>query len=84
MIHVSDLFRPHDDPDDHWDLACVYALACQGRVNLRGVLIDYPKPERRNDPDVLAVAQLNYLTGLSGSGDDRLAAVDREGRSSFA
>ena len=65
MIHVSDLFRPHDDPDDHWDLACVYALASEGRVDLRGILIDYPKPERRNDPDVLAVAQMNYITGLS-------------------
>jgi hypothetical protein len=65
MIHVTDLFRPHDDPDDHWDLACVYALARQECVDLRGILIDYPKPQRRNDPDVLAVAQLNHLTGLS-------------------
>jgi hypothetical protein len=65
MIHVTDLFRPHDDPDDHWDLACVYALAYQGCVDLRGILIDYPKPQRDNDPDVLAVAQLNHLTGLA-------------------
>jgi hypothetical protein len=63
MIHVTDLFRPHDDPDDHWDLACVFALAAEGKADLRGVLIDYPRPERENDPDVLAVAQLNYLTG---------------------
>lgn len=63
MIHVTDLFRPHNDPDDHWDLACVYALAHQGRVDLRGILIDYPQQNRGNDPDVLAVAQLNYLTG---------------------
>ncbi len=63
MIHVTDLFRPHDDPDDHWDLACVYALAFQGHVDLRGILIDYPKPERPNDPDVLSVSQMNYLTG---------------------
>ncbi len=63
MLHVSDLFRPHNDPDDHWDLACVYALAMQGRVDLRGVLIDFPQPERSNDPDVQAVAQMNYLSG---------------------
>lgn len=63
MLHVSDLFRPHNDPDDHWDLACVYALAHRGSVDLRGILIDYPMPERKNDPDVLAVAQMNYLTG---------------------
>ncbi len=63
MIHGTDLFRPHNDPDDHWDLACVYALACQGRVDLRGILIDYPKPDSHHDPDIRAVAQLNYLTG---------------------
>ena len=65
MIHVTDLFRPHDDPDDHWDLACVYALAYTGRVDLQGILIDSPKPQRRNDPDVLAVAQMNHLTGTA-------------------
>jgi hypothetical protein len=32
-------------------------------VNLLGVLIDFPVPQRHNDPDVLGVAQLNYLTG---------------------
>ena len=61
MLHTTDLFRPHADPDDHWDLACIYALAYQGCVDLRGVLIDYPP--RGRDPDVLAVAQMNYLTG---------------------
>lgn len=65
MIHVTDLYRPHMDPDDHWDLACVYALAFQSRADLLGVLIDYPLPGAEHDPDVLAVAQLNYLTGKS-------------------
>jgi hypothetical protein len=65
VIHLTDLFRPHNDPDDHWDLACAYALAHQGRIDLQGILIDYPQPERRSDPDVLAVAQMNYLTGLA-------------------
>ena len=63
IIHVSDLFRPHDDPDDHWDLLVAYSLAARGQLDLRGILIDYPKQERHNAPDVLAVAQLNYLTG---------------------
>jgi hypothetical protein len=64
MIHVTDLFRPFADPDDHWDLACTYALALRGDVDLRGVVIDYP-PYPDYDPDVQAVAQMNYLTGLS-------------------
>lgn len=63
MLHVTDLFRPHNDPDDHWDLACVYALAHQGRVDLRAILTDYPPAARNTDPDVLGVAQMNYLTG---------------------
>jgi hypothetical protein len=64
MIHVTDLFRPFADLDDHWDLACTYALARRGDVDLRGVVIDYP-PYPDYDPDVQAVAQMNYLTGLS-------------------
>ncbi len=64
VIHQTDLFRPHSDPDDHWDLACVYALAFGGDIELRGVVIDYPPPHHRGDPDVLALAQMNYLTGL--------------------
>lgn len=63
MIHVTDLYRPHDDPDDHWDLACVFSLAWQGNVDLLGILIDYPQTGRENNPDVLGVAQMNYLTG---------------------
>jgi hypothetical protein len=50
VLHVTDLFRPHNDPDDHWDLACVYALAHQGDIDLKGILIDYPPiswPSRR-------------------------------------
>lgn len=63
MLHVSDLFRPHNDPDDHWDLACVYALILQGRADLLGILIDHPHPGRNNAPDIHAVSQMNYLAG---------------------
>jgi hypothetical protein len=62
MVQVTDLFRPFADPDDHWDLACVFALATRGDVDLLGVIIDYP-PRVEFDPDVQAVAQMNYLTG---------------------
>lgn len=67
-VHQTDLFRPFNDPDDHWDLACVFALAAAGRADLRGVLLDYPAPwdwAREWEPDVAAVAQLNYLYALS-------------------
>jgi hypothetical protein len=64
MLHVTDLFRPHMDPDDHWDLACVYALAYRGDIDLKGVLIDHP-PENADgrNPDIAAVAQMNLIVG---------------------
>lgn len=65
LIHVTDLFHPHGDPDDHFDLASVYALALQGRFELRGVVIDYPPGFRAGDPAVVAVAQMNRLAGLA-------------------
>lgn len=65
LIHTTDLFRPHNDPDDHFDLAVIYALAMQGRVDLRGIVIDRPPPKFDGDPDVAAIAQLNHITGLT-------------------
>ncbi len=66
VIHVTDLHRPHVDPDDHWDLACIYALAHRGDIDLRGVLIDYPPAKLRDrNPDIAAVAQMNHITGLA-------------------
>ena len=62
VLHATDLFRPHVDPDDHWDLACVYALAHLGEIELKAVVIDFPP--KGKDPDIAAVAQLNHITGL--------------------
>ncbi|GHT20061.1 hypothetical protein FACS1894189_9000 [Planctomycetales bacterium] len=64
LIHVTDLYHPHDDPDDHFDLACVYSLARQGIIDLKGVGIDYPH-RQKGDPALVAVAQLNRICGLN-------------------
>jgi hypothetical protein len=64
MIHSTDLYHLHGDPDDHYDLASIYALAYQGNFDLQGILIDFPKTSKI-DPDVMGVAQMNYLTGLA-------------------
>ncbi|MBN2270294.1 MAG: nucleoside hydrolase, partial [Sedimentisphaerales bacterium] len=63
VLHATDLFRPHVDPDDHWDLACIYALAHLGDIELKAVVIDFPPTGK--DPDIAAVAQLNHITGLA-------------------
>lgn len=66
VIHITDLHRPHNDPDDHWDLACVYALAYHGDIDLKGILIDYPPSSRPEwNPDIAAVAQMNRITALA-------------------
>jgi len=65
MLHVTDLYRPHMDPDDHWDLACVYALACRGDIELKGILIDHPQENAGGrNPDIAAVAQMNLIAGM--------------------
>ena len=65
LLHCTDLFHPHGDPDDHFDLACVFSLALQGLVDLCGIGLDYPPPNRVGDPDIMAVSQLNRLCGLT-------------------
>jgi len=84
VIHQTDLFHPHNDPDDHWDLACQFALAHLGEIDLRGILLDYPVNPSYGDPSIQSVNQLNYLTNLAvpcGVGlankVDSEAAIDR-------
>ncbi|MDD3724227.1 MAG: nucleoside hydrolase [Bacteroidales bacterium] len=64
LIHATDLYHTHGDPDDHWDLASIYSLAFTKDINLKGILIDFPPKRRLGDPDVMGVAQLNYITGM--------------------
>ncbi|MBQ1456131.1 MAG: hypothetical protein IIZ25_09830 [Thermoguttaceae bacterium] len=64
ILHQTDLFRPHGDPDDHFDLATVFALALRGQAKIAGIVIDSPPPRRVGDPDVAAIAQMNRLCGL--------------------
>lgn len=64
VIHATDLYHFHCDPDDHWDLATVYSLAYMGDIDLLGILIDFPSKPGLGDPDVMGVAQMNYYTGL--------------------
>lgn len=42
VIHQTDCFHHHADPDDHWDLASQFALAYTEDIDLKGILIDYP------------------------------------------
>ncbi len=68
VIHQTDCFHGPADPDDHWDLACQFALAYADKIDLKGVLIDYPPRDKEpklncGDPAIAAVSQLNYMCG---------------------
>lgn len=65
VIHTTDLYHVHCDPDDHWDLASIYALAYSGLIDLKGIVIDFPVKPSLCDPDVMGIAQMNYYTGLT-------------------
>lgn len=69
LVHVTDLYHPPQDPDDHIDLATILALP---EYDLRGVVLDItrkflvPKPQGwdiAREPGYVPVAQLGHLTG---------------------
>ena len=59
VVYSTDLFHPHVDPDDHFDLACLYAMP---EVDLRAIILDNSAPQTHK-PGFKPVWQLNYLTG---------------------
>lgn len=59
VIYGTDLFHPHDDPDDHFDLATLYALP---GIDLRGIVLDQGRKQLER-PGRIPIGQLNALTG---------------------
>jgi len=59
VIYCTDLFHPHDDPDDHFDIACLYAIP---EVDIKAVILDQGKRQKEK-PGAIPVEQLNYITG---------------------
>lgn len=86
LLHITDLYHPPQDPDDHVDLATIAALP---EYDLRGVVLDatrkflVPKPEGwdiARQPGFVPVAQMGKLLGREipvGSGPiDPLRSLD--------
>lgn len=72
VIITTDLYHEHGDPNDHFNLAAMYALDKLGLINLVGIMCDDDKAKAGpdgdkylhfGDPSVQSVAQLNYITG---------------------
>ncbi len=64
IIHITDLFHPPSDPDDHVDLATVYAFP---EFEIKAILLDTYKLEPYGcfEPGFIPVMQMNWLTGQS-------------------
>ena len=59
VIYCTDLFHPPDDPDDHFDLATVFALR---QVELKAIILDQGLKQLRR-PGAIPLSQLNHCTG---------------------
>ncbi len=59
LIYCSDLFHPHDDPDDHFDLASIFAIP---EIDIKAIILDQGMKQDKQ-PGRIPVGQLNHLTG---------------------
>ena len=61
VIYCTDLFHPHEDPDDHFDIACLYSIS---EIDIKAIILDQGR-KQKSQPGSIPVSQLNYLTGRS-------------------
>lgn len=59
LVYCTDLLHPHDDPDDHFDLATLYSIP---EFDLRGIVLDQGEKQLQR-PGSIPVSQLNALSG---------------------
>jgi len=69
VIYSTDLLHPHDDPDDHYDLATLFALP---ELDVRGIVLDLGErqQQRLGRPPIeqilhIAGRRVPYVKGLS-------------------
>ena len=69
VIYSTDLLHPHDDPDDHYDLATLFALP---ELDVRGIVLDLGErqQQRMGRPPVeqilhLAGRRVPYVMGIN-------------------
>jgi hypothetical protein len=61
VIYCTDLFHPHVDPDDHFDLATVNAMP---ELDIKGVVLDQGRRQLER-PGRIPMSQMNRITGRS-------------------
>lgn len=59
IVHSTDLFHPHSDPDDHYDLACLFAME---EFDVRGIVLDLGEVQAKQSGRP-AVEQMMHIAG---------------------
>ncbi len=59
IIYSTDLYHPHGDPDDHFDLATLFSL---GEFDIRGIVLDGGERQKKA-PGKIPLEQMFHLTG---------------------
>jgi len=59
ILYCTDLFHPHDDPDDHFDLATLFAIE---EFDVRGIVLDLGAKQKQQTGRP-AVDQMMWITG---------------------
>ena len=62
VIYCCDLFHPHCDPDDHFDIATLYAIP---EIDIKVIILDQNNNQGWNqdkDPGSVPISQMNYIT----------------------
>ncbi len=59
VIYCTDLFHPHDDADDHFDLATLFALP---ELEVKAILLDQGEKQLKR-PGAIPLRQMAWLTG---------------------
>jgi len=59
IIYTTDLYHPHDDPDDHFDLVTLFSIA---EFDVRAVVFDLGK-RGANRPGIVALRQIMHISG---------------------
>ena len=67
VVYCTDLFHPHDDPDDHFDLATLYAMP---ELDIQGVVLDQGRKRSAR-----AASPFQDGTGSPGQGARRRSGL---------
>jgi hypothetical protein len=59
IIYVTDLYHPHDDPDDHFDLATLFGIPA---FDIKAIVID-TGTRGLERPGFCAIRQMMHITG---------------------